>query len=286
MDYYLWVVRGSGRLLLVDTGFNMDMAVKRNRTLLRTPAERLKLLGIDMAEVRQIVITHFHNDHVGSFDGFPNAEFHVQDDEMAFATGRHMRYERFNRAYEPDHVAGLGDAGVLLGRQLAGGEHAEDEDQHQGADSGDLRVCASARLRVCLHGAPPRNPTSRCSSCATSASDTVSTGVRGYRAGNAQAVTCLKPEATPTLSVDDCGPPPRPEPAVVPPTSTMFAAGTPVPRSMSTKLAPSLAKCLLRVKATIAVPSPAGARRVADTRAAHAARAPAKGAATSRPDGP
>lgn len=26
---------------------------------------------------------------------------------MAFATGRHMRHERFNRAYEPDHVVGL-----------------------------------------------------------------------------------------------------------------------------------------------------------------------------------
>ena len=107
MDYYLWVIRGGGCLFLVDTGFNMDMAVKRHRTLLRTPSAGLKLLGIDAAQIQQIVITHFHNDHVGTFDGFPNAAFHVQDDEMAFATGRHMRQERFNRAYEPDHVAGM-----------------------------------------------------------------------------------------------------------------------------------------------------------------------------------
>ena len=107
MDYYVWVIRGGGRLVLVDTGFNMDMALKRKRTLLRTPAAGLKLLGIQPSEVRTVVITHFHNDHVGTFDGFPNAEFHVQDDEMVFATGRHMRYERFNRAYEPDHIVGL-----------------------------------------------------------------------------------------------------------------------------------------------------------------------------------
>jgi glyoxylase-like metal-dependent hydrolase (beta-lactamase superfamily II) len=107
MDYYLWAIRGGGCLVLVDTGFNMDMAVKRHRTLLRTPSAGLNLLGIDPAEAQQIVITHFHNDHVGTFDGFPNARFHVQDDEMAFATGRHMRHERFNRAYEPDHVVGM-----------------------------------------------------------------------------------------------------------------------------------------------------------------------------------
>lgn len=107
MDYYLWAIRGAGRIVLVDTGFNQDMAVKRHRTLLRTPREALGLLDIDTARVPDIVVTHFHNDHVGTFDSFSQARFHVQDDEMAFATGRHMRFERFNRAYEPDHVAGL-----------------------------------------------------------------------------------------------------------------------------------------------------------------------------------
>ena len=46
MDYYLWVIRDGQRLVLVDTGFNQDMADKRHRTLLRRPADALKLLGI------------------------------------------------------------------------------------------------------------------------------------------------------------------------------------------------------------------------------------------------
>ncbi|MBI3372322.1 MAG: N-acyl homoserine lactonase family protein [Betaproteobacteria bacterium] len=107
MDYFLWVIRGEGRLFVVDTGFNQDMAAKRGRTLLRTPVEALKLAGVDPLAVEQIIITHFHNDHVGAVDSFPNAVFHVQDDEMAFATGRYMRYERFGKPYEPDHVCGL-----------------------------------------------------------------------------------------------------------------------------------------------------------------------------------
>ncbi len=107
MDYYLWVIRGGGRLFVVDTGFNEDMAKKRGRTLLRTPVEALALAGVDAKEVKEVLVTHFHNDHIGAFDSFPNAVFHVQDDEMAFSTGRHMRHERFARPVEPDHVCGM-----------------------------------------------------------------------------------------------------------------------------------------------------------------------------------
>jgi len=107
MDYYLWVVRDRSTVFVVDTGFNEDMAVKRGRTLLRRPADALKLVGVDPESVQQVVITHLHNDHVGAFDSFPNAAFHLQDDEMDFATGRYMCHERLRKPYEPDHVVGL-----------------------------------------------------------------------------------------------------------------------------------------------------------------------------------
>jgi glyoxylase-like metal-dependent hydrolase (beta-lactamase superfamily II) len=104
MDYYVWVVRNEDRLLLVDTGFDEEMAVKRHRTLLRRPADALRLLGIDAAAITDIVITHLHNDHAGTLPDYPNARFHLQDAEMAFATGRHMCCGILNRAYEPDDV--------------------------------------------------------------------------------------------------------------------------------------------------------------------------------------
>lgn len=107
MDYFLWVVRNAERTILVDTGFNEDMAAMRNRTLLRRPTQCLEMVGVRADAVREIIITHLHNDHVGTFSDYPNAIFHLQDDEMNFATGRHMCHARLRRSYEVSHVTGM-----------------------------------------------------------------------------------------------------------------------------------------------------------------------------------
>ncbi len=107
MDYYVWVVRNAERTVVVDTGFNAEMATKRGRTLLRTPAEGLELLGIDAASVKDVIITHLHYDHVGTFESFPQAQFHLQDDEMSYATGRHMCQKQFSHSYEVDEIVGM-----------------------------------------------------------------------------------------------------------------------------------------------------------------------------------
>ncbi|HEX6268351.1 MAG TPA: N-acyl homoserine lactonase family protein, partial [Burkholderiales bacterium] len=45
LDYFVWLVRGQGRELLVDTGFSPAMAAKRGRRHLRCPTEGLRMLG-------------------------------------------------------------------------------------------------------------------------------------------------------------------------------------------------------------------------------------------------
>jgi glyoxylase-like metal-dependent hydrolase (beta-lactamase superfamily II) len=107
MDYYLWLIRGAGRTVVVDTGFGAEVAARRGRTLLRLPAEGLALLDVEAAAVKDVVITHLHYDHVGTFDSFAAARFHLQDDEMAYATGRHMRHKQFNHGYEVEEVVGM-----------------------------------------------------------------------------------------------------------------------------------------------------------------------------------
>jgi len=107
LDYFVWLVRGAGREIVVDTGFSAAMAAKRGRDHIRCPTEGLKLLGTDSKSVRDVIITHLHYDHVGNFDLFPAATLHLQDLEMRYATGRYMAHECFRGAYEVEDVVGM-----------------------------------------------------------------------------------------------------------------------------------------------------------------------------------
>ncbi len=107
MDYFVWAVVGKKRTWIVDTGFTAADAEARGRTLLRTAAEGLAALGIDAATAEDVILTHLHYDHIGGFDQFPNARFHLQDSEMAYATGRHMATPALGHAFTADHIAAM-----------------------------------------------------------------------------------------------------------------------------------------------------------------------------------
>ncbi|MGE5130060.1 MAG: N-acyl homoserine lactonase family protein [Sphingomonadaceae bacterium] len=107
LDYFVWLVRNAERTVVVDTGFSAATAARRQREHLRCPTEGLRLLGVEAATVRNVVITHLHYDHVGNFDLFPAATFHLQDEEMRYATGRHMRHELFRGAFDVEDVVGM-----------------------------------------------------------------------------------------------------------------------------------------------------------------------------------
>jgi glyoxylase-like metal-dependent hydrolase (beta-lactamase superfamily II) len=107
LDYFVWLVRGEGVELVVDTGFSSAMAAKRGRQHLRCPTDGLRLLGVNARDVKDVVITHLHYDHVGNFDLFPAATLHMQDLEMRYATGRYMCDECFRGAFEVEDVVGM-----------------------------------------------------------------------------------------------------------------------------------------------------------------------------------
>ena len=100
LDYFVWVLRRGDSSFVVDTGFSQQAAARRQREWLRCPAESLRLLGIDASQVSDVILTHLHYDHAGNLDRFPRARFHLQDDEMAFATGRSMGHQTLRAPFD------------------------------------------------------------------------------------------------------------------------------------------------------------------------------------------
>ncbi|HEY2590586.1 MAG TPA: N-acyl homoserine lactonase family protein [Steroidobacteraceae bacterium] len=107
MDYFVWLARRGAELYVIDTGFNEAAARRRKREFLRSPVDGLAALGVNASAVVDVILTHLHYDHVGNFDLFPGARFHLQDRELAYATGRHMGTKFFSAAYEVDEVAAM-----------------------------------------------------------------------------------------------------------------------------------------------------------------------------------
>jgi glyoxylase-like metal-dependent hydrolase (beta-lactamase superfamily II) len=128
MDYFVWAVVGAVATWVVDTGFGEADAQRRRRRLVRSAAAALATIDIDAATVTDVILTHLHYDHAGGLAQFPAARFHVQDREMAFATGRHMTRPALNHGFTADHVADLVHA-VHQGRVVF---HAGDDELADG----------------------------------------------------------------------------------------------------------------------------------------------------------
>ena len=107
LAYFVWAIVGPHGTFIVDTGFDRAMAGKRGRTLLRPVVDGLKALNIAADEVEHVIVTHLHYDHCGNHDAFPRARYHLQDVEMAYATGRCMCHAEIRIPFEADDVVAM-----------------------------------------------------------------------------------------------------------------------------------------------------------------------------------
>ena len=159
MDYFVWVITGGGRTVVLDTGFTDAVARQRGRDYARNPVEGLRALGIDPATVDTVVLSHLHYDHAGNIARFPQARFHLQEIEMAFYTGPACHYPRFCRSIEVEDIVALvranydcrlvflnGDAELLPGvtLHLVGGHTAGSQIVRVATPRGNVVLAADA----------------------------------------------------------------------------------------------------------------------------------------------
>lgn len=110
LDFFIWLVRGNGASLLVDTGFSRVSALARNRAFLQEPVQALLSLGVSADAISDVAITHLHYDHAGNVNQFPGATVWLQEREIAYATGKCMCDRK------QSHFFALDDVSVLLKR--------------------------------------------------------------------------------------------------------------------------------------------------------------------------
>lgn len=107
LDFYVWAIVGPHGTFVVDTGFDEVMAKKRSRNIVKPVGDGLKALGIAPDSVKDVIVSHLHYDHTGNYDLFPNARYHLQDTEMAYATGRCMCHPHLRLPFEIDDVIAM-----------------------------------------------------------------------------------------------------------------------------------------------------------------------------------
>ena len=108
MTYYFWILEPpEGPRIVVDSGFAPEVGARMGRPCSCEPADALARLGIDGADVQQVVVTHLHYDHIGNLDLFPNAELVVAQRELDFWTDPIAARPHFAEHTDADAVAGL-----------------------------------------------------------------------------------------------------------------------------------------------------------------------------------
>jgi glyoxylase-like metal-dependent hydrolase (beta-lactamase superfamily II) len=110
MDFFCWLIVGEGRAIMVDTGTKQSVIEGHGLSFIGCPTEALAALGFAADEVKTVILTHLHYDHIGNMDRFPSAHFHVPLIEMQYATGPDMRHRFIRRPYGAKEICAVVDA--------------------------------------------------------------------------------------------------------------------------------------------------------------------------------
>lgn len=87
---YFWLIKGEGKVILVDTGFSFEDGKAVNPEIRQTkdehPLSQLKRKNVEPEDVTDVIITHIHWDHLSPMiDNFINVNIYVQEKDIKYA---------------------------------------------------------------------------------------------------------------------------------------------------------------------------------------------------------
>jgi glyoxylase-like metal-dependent hydrolase (beta-lactamase superfamily II) len=104
----VWLIRGNGRNILVDSGFYREQFLKAwtVKDFIK-PSDAVAQFGIKPEEITDVIITHMHWDHADGMDLFPKAKVWLQKDEYSYYTGEAWQSAKTHGGIDPDDVIAL-----------------------------------------------------------------------------------------------------------------------------------------------------------------------------------
>jgi glyoxylase-like metal-dependent hydrolase (beta-lactamase superfamily II) len=121
-----WLIRGDGRVILLDSGFHRESWIDQYKvTDFLRPDEAVRLAGVESARVTDIILSHAHWDHMGGIDLFPNATIWIQKDEFAYYTGPAWQKGGQSGGIDPEDLVNLLRRNAQHKLQLIDGDDRE-----------------------------------------------------------------------------------------------------------------------------------------------------------------
>ena len=101
----VWLVRGNGHTILVDSGFYRDQFFKQwHVNDFVKPSDAVRKAGVAPEDITDVIVTHMHWDHADGMDLFPKAKIWIQKDELEYYAGTAWQSRRTHGAIDPDDV--------------------------------------------------------------------------------------------------------------------------------------------------------------------------------------
>lgn len=104
----IWLIRGHGHNVLVDSGFYHDRFFNDFKVAdFVKPSGILTRVGLKPEDITDIIITHMHWDHADGVDLFPNARIWIQKDELEYHAGEAWQSKDTSDGIDPEDVLTL-----------------------------------------------------------------------------------------------------------------------------------------------------------------------------------